>query len=176
MKRKRLVAPKREPWQLERVISGGQVGADIAGLRAAKAAGIPTGGNIPLGFLTLYGMRPEYAELYGLKETISQRYPSRTFLNVKESDATIRFAYRWNSPGELCTYHAVQAFGKPWLDINPLDYSPVTGFDLSEGKPPLVVADWIREKQVRVLNIAGNADEQLEPFVEEFLTEVFRFL
>ena len=29
---------------LERVISGGQTGADQAGLRAARACGIPTGG------------------------------------------------------------------------------------------------------------------------------------
>jgi hypothetical protein len=37
---------------LERVISGGQTGADQGGLRAARACGIPTGGWAPRGWLT----------------------------------------------------------------------------------------------------------------------------
>jgi hypothetical protein len=36
---------------LERVISGFQTGADIAGIHAARAHGIPTGGATPRGFL-----------------------------------------------------------------------------------------------------------------------------
>src|SRR3954453_21838055 len=50
---------------LERVISGGQTGADLAGWRAARAAGIATGGWMPRGFWTEAGERPEFAELYG---------------------------------------------------------------------------------------------------------------
>jgi hypothetical protein len=37
---------------LAKVISGGQTGADQAGRRAARAAGIPTGGWAPLGWKT----------------------------------------------------------------------------------------------------------------------------
>jgi hypothetical protein len=37
---------------IERVISGGQTGTDQAALRAAHAAGIPTGGWAPKGWLT----------------------------------------------------------------------------------------------------------------------------
>jgi hypothetical protein len=36
---------------IERVISGGQTGVDQAGLRAARAAGIATGGFAPKGWL-----------------------------------------------------------------------------------------------------------------------------
>ena len=50
---------------LEKIISGGQSGADQAGWRVARAFGIPTGGAMPLGFLTEEGSRPEFAELYG---------------------------------------------------------------------------------------------------------------
>jgi hypothetical protein len=50
---------------IERVISGGQTGADQAGWRAARAYGIPTGGWMPLGFLTETGPRPEFTELDG---------------------------------------------------------------------------------------------------------------
>jgi Circularly permutated YpsA SLOG family len=52
----------------ERVITGGQTGADQAGLRAAKAFGIATGGFMPRGFLTEDGPRPDFSELYGAVE------------------------------------------------------------------------------------------------------------
>jgi hypothetical protein len=48
---------------LDRIISGGQTGADQAGWRAARACGVPTGGFMPLGFLTEGGPRPEFAAL-----------------------------------------------------------------------------------------------------------------
>jgi Circularly permutated YpsA SLOG family len=37
---------------LDRVVSGGQTGADQAGWRAARAVGLATGGWMPYGFLT----------------------------------------------------------------------------------------------------------------------------
>ena len=88
---------------LERVISGGQTGADRGALAAAKAAGIPTGGWMPAGFRALDGEHPEFAELYGVREHADPRYPPRTALNVKESDATLCFATDWDSPGEVLT-------------------------------------------------------------------------
>lgn len=50
---------------LRRVISGGQCGVDVAALRAAKRAGLQTGGTMPRGWRTLDGPRPEYAAEYG---------------------------------------------------------------------------------------------------------------
>ena len=50
---------------IERVLSGGQSGADQASWRAAKTHGIPTGGAMPKGFRTEDGPRPEFAERYG---------------------------------------------------------------------------------------------------------------
>ena len=40
---------------LEKVITGGQTGADQGALRAARAAGIPAGGWAPLGWLVGIG-------------------------------------------------------------------------------------------------------------------------
>jgi len=51
---------------VDRVISGGQTGADIAGLKAAKAFGIPTGGYMTSGFRTLDGYKPEYHREYNV--------------------------------------------------------------------------------------------------------------
>src|SRR5262249_41066202 len=51
--------------------------------RAARAAGIPTGGGVPLGYLTEGAdgrgdkPHPELAEMYGAREMPTARYPQR---------------------------------------------------------------------------------------------------
>jgi hypothetical protein len=153
---------------LEQVISGGQTGADRAGLIAAKAAGIRTGGWMPLGFLANDGEHPEFAERYGIQEMATRRYPPRTAMNVRRSDGTIRFATEWNSPGELLTLKLCRENGKHFLDITP------------DGSiTPNHVAAWIEQHDIRVLNVAGNAEETspgINAYVVDFLIEVFRVL
>lgn len=51
---------------IEKVISGGQDGADQAGLYAAQILSIPTGGWAAKNFMTESGPRPDLAELFGL--------------------------------------------------------------------------------------------------------------
>jgi hypothetical protein len=153
---------------LERVISGGQTGADRAALAAAKAAGVATGGWMPRGFRAQDGPRPEFAELYGVTEHASARYPPRTALNVKESDATLRFATDWDSPGEVLTRKLCERYGKPHLDVTP-----------GGTTTPADVAEWLAANGVRVLNVAGNTDRTspgIEAFVTAFLADVFRLL
>lgn len=153
---------------LQRVISGGQTGADRAGLAAAKAAGVPTGGWMPKGFRAQDGPRPEFAAVYGVREHASAHYPPRTALNVKESDATICFATNWASPGEALTRTLCERYGRPRLDVTP--GGPVA---------PVDVVAWLREKGVRVLNVAGNTERTspgIGAFTEAFLGEVFRLL
>jgi hypothetical protein len=153
---------------LERVISGGQTGADRAALVAARRAGLPTGGWMPRGFLAHDGTYPEFAELYGLQETTSARYQPRTARNVKESDATLRFATVWDSPGEVLTLALCERYGKPHLDVTP-------GGPLA----PADVVAWITANRVRALNVAGNAERTspgIQEWVTEFLEEVFRLL
>jgi hypothetical protein len=48
---------------IAKVQSGGQTGTDVAGVRAARRLGIPTGGVMPKGWKTLDGPRPEYATM-----------------------------------------------------------------------------------------------------------------
>jgi hypothetical protein len=76
---------------LERVITGGQTGTDQAGWRAAKAAGIPTGGWMPKGFLTEAGPSPEFAAEFGAVEMPTASYPERTRANIKAEDGTVWF-------------------------------------------------------------------------------------
>ena len=143
--------------RLERVISGGQTGADRAGLAAAKAAGIATGGWMPKGFRALDGSHPEFAELYGISEHTSDRYPPRTALNVKESDATLCFVTEWESPGEVVTRGMCERYGRPRLEVTP-------GGSLT----PADVAEWLRANAVRVLNVAGNT-ERTSPGIGAFV-------
>ena len=72
--------------KLVKIVSGGQCGADENALKAAKAAGLQTGGWLPNGSRTLDGPRPDLLTEYGMQEHTSPLYPPRTELNVKDSD------------------------------------------------------------------------------------------
>jgi hypothetical protein len=105
--------------ELERSISGWLTGADRGALAAAKAASVATGDWMPRGFRAQDGPHPEFAKLYEMREHASDRYPPRTALNVKESDATLRFATDWHSPGEVLTLAMCERYGRPHFEVTP---------------------------------------------------------
>jgi hypothetical protein len=158
---------------LEKVISGGQIGADQAGLMAAARYGIATGGWMPRGFQTLAGPDPELAARFGLREHLSEKYPPRTELNVRTSDGTIRFAARWKRPGEICTLKSLCKHRKPSLDV-----------DIKAPRPVAEVVEWIRREGIRTLNVAGNVEPKsrkspasgITDFVIDYLGQVFETL
>ena len=156
----------------ERVISGGQTGADQAGLRAAARCGIPTGGWMPAGFATSRGPDPELARRHGLREHAGG-YAERTAANVRDADATLRFAASFATPGEKCTIKWVRHYGRPHLDL-----------DVAALPPPEDVAGWVRRHRVRVLNVTGNVEARsprarahgIGAVVEAYLVRVFALL
>jgi hypothetical protein len=147
-----------------KIISGGQTGADRAALIAAFDSNIETGGWMPKGFKAQDGTWPEFAEAFNIKEHESPYYPPRTALNVKESDATIRFASDWSSSGELLTLNMINQYKKPYLDIDiitPLNHT--------------VTVEFI--KRYQIINIAGNSERTspgIYDFVYNYLIETFR--
>ena len=143
---------------LTKVISGGQTGGDQAGLFTAREFGIPTGGYAPLGYRTLFGFTPSLKE-FGLLETASSGYPTRTKLNAQRSDATVRLASNFNSPGERLTLSLCNSFKKPVFDVllNDRDY---------EVKAQALV-DFLINHSVSCLNVAGNGDRD-KPFGYHF--------
>ena len=148
---------------LERVISGGQTGVDQAGWRAARACGIPTGGSMPLGFLTEEGPRPDFAEAYGAVELATGDYPIRTRANTRDSDVTLWFGDTASIGGQT-TLRACAALARPVLLVNDVAI-------------PSEVAAWLEARGVRVLNIAGNRETTTPGIgagVERFLVEGFR--
>ena len=131
---------------IEKVISGGQVGADQAGLSAARFYGIPTGGYAPKGYITADGPNTALKYLYGLEE-IEGSYKERTWMNVHAADITIRLAVDFTSPGEKCTLNAILSYSKPFIDI-PLQKAP-TYIDET--------VNWILKNDFKIINIAGNS-------------------
>jgi len=150
---------------IEKVISGGQIGADIAALRAAKRVGIETGGFMPLNYMTLEGPRPEYADQYGMWYTSQATYPPRTRFNVQNSDGTLRFATNWLSPGERCTFRYISQLDKPFYDVDPNSITDIESELMG-------VRSWIVKNDIKVLNVAGNAEKRMEPFVEYFMEKL----
>jgi len=155
-----------------KVISGGQTGADQAGLIAACRFGITTGGWMPRGFETADGPNPQLAKKYGLREHRGG-YAERTATNVRDSDGTIRIAGTFNSLGEKCTLRCLREQRKPHVDVDMHDPIKVAE-----------VVDWIRSHEIRILNVAGNVRPKsrtalasgIEEFAVEFLSEMFRVL
>ena len=67
-KKVKIEQTKQHMFPLQKIISGGQTGADRGGLEAAEALGIETGGTVPLGFWTTDGKCPELVTRFKLKE------------------------------------------------------------------------------------------------------------
>jgi hypothetical protein len=150
---------------IERVFSGGQTGADQAALRAARAAGLTTGGVAPKGWKTEAGPAPWLAD-FGLTECQVEGYPARTEANVIASDGTVWFG-SISSTGFRATHDAAvwRSMAYPFFIV----YQGIT--------KPSQVADWIIQNQIRTLNVAGNR-ESVSPGigerVERFLIAVIR--
>jgi len=126
--------------KLRKIISGGQTGADRAGLDAGLHLGLATGGWVPKGRITEAGLlSDEQMERYGLVEHPSAGYEGRTRANVRDSHGTIIFG-RISSPGSRLTLQAARNIGRPYL-LNPT---------------PAALREWLNLWDIEVLNVAGN--------------------
>jgi len=152
---------------LDKIISGGQSGADQAGWRAAKAFGVLSGGWMPRGFLTEEGPHREFADEYGATELPADSVRDRTKQNVLAADATLLFGVTTTLRAQE-TVGACHRFAKPCMPVYP-----------GASFEPCQVATWIAENTIGTLNVAGNR-EQEEPGigdrVERFLGGVLQQL
>ena len=168
--------------RIERVISGGQTGADQAGWRAAEARGIPTGGWMPLGYRT-EGQpdgeggtgpdesHPEFAGRYGARAHESLEYRLRTRANVQEADAVAWFGDPLSRDGRL-TLGLARLLSRAAFVVEP-------GEDGRPVPPPAELADWLCDQAVGTLLVAGNRESKapgIGTWVEAYLDEVFRSL
>src|SRR5580693_5777867 len=77
------------PKMLRKIISGGQTGADRAGLDFAIETGLEHGGYVPRGRKAEDG---RIDDRYNMVELSTTSYPARTRRNIEESDGTVIFS------------------------------------------------------------------------------------
>ena len=130
---------------IKKIVSGGQTGADIAGLDAAIKQSIPYGGWIPKGRLTENG---PLHENYQLQEMPTASYPERTAQNVIDSDGTVIFTHGALTGGSLLTRKKALQHDKLVLH---LDLSATT-----EGDAVQTLVTFSEENDIQVLNVAGS--------------------
>jgi len=148
-------------WPLIYVISGGQTGADQAGLHAARACGYRTGGMAPKDYRTDAGPMPELLKSFGLVESDHYAYGPRTWWNVHASTGTVWFGST-SSPGGVLTRGCCDQLTRPYLS-NP--------------ETPDVLRCWIVDHQITTLNVAGNRERTNQGIgarVEAFLMQALR--
>lgn len=140
--------------RIDRIVSGGQTGADRAALDFAINNGIPYGGWCPKGgwaedMTNPPGLLGAYPHL---RETPTGDVQQRTIWNVRDSDGTLIFtrAPHVHSPGTALTKEAAMRLCRPCMvvDVAEPSASPVTAGFLE------------RLPQAATLNIAGPRESE----------------
>jgi len=173
---------KKQSGAVRKVISGGQTGADRAGLEAAAYLGIQTGGTAAPGFSTSTG-RDESLKKFGLVPigcggSIRKGYVDRTKKNVDDSDATLAFSTHSSSGTDNTIGYCISGTWKTYTRV-PLasrasrrvkngvwtvtteTYRPICVVTnmRAEGAVEQVQA-FMRECDVETLNVAGHRDDK----------------
>lgn len=130
-----------------KIISGGQTGADLGALVGARRVGITTGGCAPRGYKTEKGCQEQALRGFGLVAHPSEKYELRTKENIKNSDATLIISTLQDSVGTQLTIQLCEQTSKPYLLINPDTKETVSQ-----------ILDFIEHETPLVLNVAGNRE------------------
>jgi hypothetical protein len=140
---------------IQKIISGGQTGADRAALDWAIENGIEHGGWCPKGRTAEDGVIPAR---YNLTETEVTEYSMRTRRNVQESDGTVIITLgRELTGGSRETAEFARETGKKHFHLS------------GAGRPDAAAAlrGFVRMFGLEVLNVAGSSESE-EPGIYEF--------
>ena len=144
---------------LAKIVSGGQTGADRAGLDWAIRHGLPHGGWCPLGRRAEDGPIPAG---YQLDEAPSEAYVVRTKWNVRDSDGTVIFTLGADlSGGSKLTWDFTRELRKPCLHLSKATTSG----------PGLELRRFLEDHFIQVLNVAGPRDST-EKGIRAYVAEV----
>jgi len=134
-----------------KVVSGGQTGVDRGALDAALELNIQCGGWCPQGRLAEDGPIPEQ---YPMQEVEGGDYRDRTRKNVLDSDGTAIIYFGEIEGGTESTLDDCVQLAKPYQLINGAETQPAQAAKL--------IADFVRERGVQTLNIAGPRASKVE--------------
>jgi hypothetical protein len=143
-----------------KIVSGGQTGADLGALVAARALGLQTGGFAPKGWLTEDGSQESLLRSFGLIECEEEGYPARTRRNVAYSDGTVLVG-DYQRGGSRLTCEIANELNKPLFPV---------AYPNTETEQDMVVGDvrrWLELHEIDILNVAGNRESQ-SPGIAEF--------
>ena len=143
------------PPLLKKIISGGQTGADMGGLLAARELGIETGGMAPKGWLTENGPEEVLLRSFGLSECEEEGFPARTRRNVADSSGTLLVG-EYETGGSRLTFEVATQLNRPLFLVAFGNFGNVQDFQR-----------WLEEHQIQVLNVAGNRESE-SPGIAEF--------
>jgi hypothetical protein len=148
---------------IEKLVSGGQSGADIAALDVAVWYGFPHGGWCPKNRKSLDGPIPAK---YLLTETPSESYLQRTEWNVRDNDGTVAFTFaKEPTGGSLKTVGFAKKHRKPCLHISRACYDPA-----------VKLQKFVEEHGIKTLNVAGSRESKdpgIYQWVKAVLTDAF---
>lgn len=133
----------------ERIISGGQTGADRAALDFAIEYGYPHGGWAPRGREAEDGCIPLKHQLTGLPDG---GYRQRTRRNVEDSDSTLIVNLGELDGGTLATKIFAKKAGKPHY-VAQVD-------DEATDEMAASVLAWLRAHHIKTLNVAGPRESK----------------
>ena len=142
--------------KLERIVSGGQTGADRGGLDAAIDLGLEHGGFCPKGRRAEDGAVPAR---YRLVETASADYAVRTRKNVDASDATVVFTRGAPTGGSALTAAYAKERGRPLLLVDLAT--------TSARRAQSLVRRFLVESGARTLNVAGTRESGAPGIADE---------
>jgi hypothetical protein len=145
---------------LQKIISGGQTGADRAALDFAIAHHIPHGGWCPCKRLAEDGAIGAH---YQLNETPDSGYAQRTEWNVRDSDGTVIFSIAATlTGGSGHTAEVARQDRKPCLHLSR---------DRDGEAAARKLLDFVTRHKIKVLNVAGPRESE-EPAVADFAREI----
>ena len=139
-----------------KIVSGGQTGADQAGLDWAIANNVPHGGWCPKGRKSEDGaIDPRYL----LAETPTSGYLERTEWNIRDSNVTLIFTLAEKlDGGSKKTAEFADKMGKKWRHFHPK-------------VNPKYIASFLRLSQAKIVNIAGKRESQA-PGIAKLVAEM----
>ena len=154
---------------VQKIISGGQTGADMGALIAARELGIESGGVAPRGWLTEDGPQEQLLRGFGLTECDEGGYEARTRRNAAVSDGTLLVGPH-TSGGSGLTHDMVRQLTKPLFLLafeKPLNIQAEAG-RLEEFRC------WLKDHEILTLNVAGYRESQspgIADFTRRFLIQ-----
>jgi hypothetical protein len=150
---------------IERVVAGGEAGAEQGAWAAARRAGVATGGYMRRGFQTEAGPAPRLGQLHGAVE-----FPfddaRRVRANLRRANGLVWFGDP-ESPEAREAFAACRELSKPWFVV-----------DVGYTQPSRVVG-WLEVFEVGVLVVSGDRESKrpgVGAAAETFLGRVLQAL